>query len=1039
MNTYPAELVAQLPPCMLASGLVHRRDPRAEPAGALRNVRAPVDVFPELAAALAAAHEKNVRLRLWQPPARQRFRVVLVAHGHRVPPAKVLARARTDDAQRALAALPPRSPLSPLHPGGPLFPDGIISPSWIRKHIEYMPAVYVAYVCLGEPADDERLAAAFLQLRQALAPRGTRVVAALVCRAAHDATDARMAALRRAAQLDARTGLFVLTPTTDADAFCALLDTTLLDEAREYYWERSWRVRRNRARYPPPPSVAQPIAAAATAAGLFGAHSVFLTPEGWNVRTLYKLAVFAELQGNMNDALAMYAEAYAQLVSTCLANTSVLSPRTRRWAEAKVLADTLSFKVCKYHLYRGDPAATVAQFRRHTRRLTELSAGWGIGTSTSEFWAWLAKQLQLMGDLTSAGGGADVGAAAAAPSPTTILAPAGIYYYLAALATLERAAKSGALADHVAAASENFGCAYDGLRRAGRPRHALLAAVRIGLVYLATGAPERAMRFLERALRAYRDDGYAVPHAFLAAAAAPAMLARGDAAGARMQLEARRVPHVHAERPSAESIEVHAVFAKEYAHVGDAVPFQVRVCAPPELAVQRLTLHAGATLVDLLPGDDAWAMHEAVHVGAAVRVHVALHRAVVTGALVSDAACTLALSTGVAQVLVDNTVHDVAVAVRGEPVWAAARVGGRAVRIGLPHLADARHVSFRYAPRLDVAIAHSALCGETVPLHVQLHDAPPCDVLVALSDTSRAAGTRFTHTDDAYIIASGGAVSVALHAPQAPASISLLVRALAPSGGAPVLLAEHEHRMRVHAPFDVRAALHWAPARPGVLRSGHITMHVRQTADCAFALHNVHVHPAAGSVVRAHAPLALDELCGEWAPADTGVVFVPLHAEADAEADAEAPPTPQLRLSWQRADGPPSCTRIALVPLEPAPPSEVAIDVVGPVRAAVDTPFPLYIRVHNHSAARAADVHVELSYVPDDYLIAGPTHRIVEALAPGEARTLTVRLVPRTVAPAVQLPRVYAWENAMQGGLPVETPVPVTGRPAALHVVVPVP
>lgn len=43
------------------------------------------------------------------------------------------------------------SPLSPLTPSSPLYPDGIIAPIWIRKHVELIPSVFVLFLRLWEP------------------------------------------------------------------------------------------------------------------------------------------------------------------------------------------------------------------------------------------------------------------------------------------------------------------------------------------------------------------------------------------------------------------------------------------------------------------------------------------------------------------------------------------------------------------------------------------------------------------------------------------------------------------------------------------------------------------------------------------------------------------------------------------------------------------------------------------------------------------------------------------------------------------------
>lgn len=92
-------------------------------------------------------------------------------------------------------------------------------------------------------------------------------------------------------------------------------------------------------------------------------------------------------------------------------SSALLAPRTKRWAEAKVLADCLTvkvrsilvliaqdelirclFKVCKMYLYLNEPSRSVAQLSRHVARFHELSATWGLGEQTFEYWSWLSKQ-----------------------------------------------------------------------------------------------------------------------------------------------------------------------------------------------------------------------------------------------------------------------------------------------------------------------------------------------------------------------------------------------------------------------------------------------------------------------------------------------------------------------------------------------------------------------------------------------------------------------------------------------------------------------
>lgn len=583
MNAYPTELVAQLQPCMLVSGLVRREGSSAPTLPAFGAVPAPLDAYAALCTELRTALERRGRIRVWSPPdAQARFRTVFVPSGHVPPPPKTRPGARLDEhARRALASLPARSPLSPLQPSGPLFPDGIIAPSWVRKHWEYVPGVYVAVCALDEAAADDALIAALAALRAQLWPRAIKLAVVLLCRREElddGSLEARLSHIRRSAGLDTRASLFVLADgaQVNMDSFVANLQSAVIESGHEHYWEHAKHVRRNRARYPPPPSVERPVLAAAASAGLVSTSTPTLTREGWSVRALYKLAVLAELQGELGEAFTLSNETYELLVDVCLANTRMLPPRTKRWAEAKVLADTLSLKICKLCLYRQDTTRAVAQFTRHTRRFAELSTGWGIGDSTFEFWNWLSKQCHAFGDLVQLAQRASPGtralklpvhapsfapgalhpritsrtpASTAAPiafSPADLLSEPGAYFYLAALCTLNRAERFARLSadampealsrsveqergvDVIALAVSHLDNAADAFQRMRHTRHMLFMNVRAALIHGSAGRQESSLRVLLKALRVYRRERWRVPLLALVLHAAQYALDTGD-------------------------------------------------------------------------------------------------------------------------------------------------------------------------------------------------------------------------------------------------------------------------------------------------------------------------------------------------------------------------------------------------------------------------------------------------------------------------------------------------------------------------------
>ena len=89
----------------------------------------------------------------------------------------------------------------------------------------------------------------------------------------------------------------------------------------------------------------------------------------------------------------------------------ILPPRTKRWAEAKVLADCInvkvralsymrihlldSFQIVKLYLYNNEHSLALSHHTSHIRQFGDFSRGWGIGEDTFEYWSWIARQCVL--------------------------------------------------------------------------------------------------------------------------------------------------------------------------------------------------------------------------------------------------------------------------------------------------------------------------------------------------------------------------------------------------------------------------------------------------------------------------------------------------------------------------------------------------------------------------------------------------------------------------------------------------------------------
>ena len=136
------------------------------------------------------------------------------------------------------------------------------------------------------------------------------------------------------------------------------LQQALHEPALEYYTAHSKRVRRKRNRH------SQLTTYPAAAGGLNVTRP--LRPEGWTVRYEYKMACFAEFRGENEVALKYdsfhskgsvsdwslrhYQDSY-EMLTIMFGSTAILPPRTKRWAEAKVLVDCINIKVRKYLVF----------------------------------------------------------------------------------------------------------------------------------------------------------------------------------------------------------------------------------------------------------------------------------------------------------------------------------------------------------------------------------------------------------------------------------------------------------------------------------------------------------------------------------------------------------------------------------------------------------------------------------------------------------------------------------------------------------------
>ncbi|KAG7449712.1 uncharacterized protein BT62DRAFT_1002032 [Guyanagaster necrorhizus] len=543
------------------------------------------DPFTLLTARLREALLSQRKVSIWQPDKNKSFQVLLVDKDIRFPPRKI---GPQDDSQHAV----PHSPLSPLTPSSPLYPDGLIAPIWIRKHTTLVPSVFVLFLRLFEfplhnlrsPLDapdpdrekdreqeerkrDGELASYVASRKKSTNERNMKLTVVLMAsrRMLDDpALDARLTFIRKQSGLDARAALFVLSPVSSSELgdFVQSLQQALYEPAVEYYTSHSKRVRRKRNRH------TQAVSSYSNPLSPVGHPGTIrpLRPEGWTVRYEYKMACFAEFRGEDEVALKHYQDAY-EVLAVMFGSMSILPPRTKRWAEAKVLADCINIKITKLYLYNNEHSLALSHHTTHIRKFGDLSRGWGIGEETFEYWSWVARQYRILAELLEQGTHSTLSLPSHRPvayntalytstaqnpsssrgstpaletdalrslglNPSYALQHPGFYYYMAARCTemrrerflialdAEGVSNSPGFAnekkvDHLVIILELYTKSYELFKKytpssqgQSQARLTLWIAYRIGQTYFDSGKFDMAIRFFERIAKTYRRENW---------------------------------------------------------------------------------------------------------------------------------------------------------------------------------------------------------------------------------------------------------------------------------------------------------------------------------------------------------------------------------------------------------------------------------------------------------------------------------------------------------------------------------------------------
>ncbi|KAF9435239.1 hypothetical protein BGZ76_006654 [Entomortierella beljakovae] len=437
METYPPEFVIHLQPTLVVTGLMSAEGasstnnqtlyttdnpppppPRPNAPGTTQNQ---FTLEAQKATLLQAMLARN-NVAYWDNTkglAGSLFYVVPEQRGYILPTTRRYL-------QQISQQTPPPSALSPSTPSSPLYPDGLITPYWVRRHREQIPSVFVAVVDLWDresivndgssslaqraysdkgplgvvdPVEREHdtiLAQELLERRKAAQERSVKFAAVIVLQRSHtvDPTiDDRLNFVRKSAGLDLKSSFFVLPPSNNQEIndFAINLQRSQYEGSMNYYKEQVKRHKKKKSNLP------------ATTASIRPAQQPqqqSLSVQGWMLRYEFKMGMFSECKQDIDNAVKHYETAYGLLIDM-FAVTSVITPgapglqaRTKRWAEAKVLADCLCLKA---------PSTALFNFRRHLIVFKAFSENWHIGADSFEYWAWLGKQYRVFGDLLDIG------------------------------------------------------------------------------------------------------------------------------------------------------------------------------------------------------------------------------------------------------------------------------------------------------------------------------------------------------------------------------------------------------------------------------------------------------------------------------------------------------------------------------------------------------------------------------------------------------------------------------------------------------------
>ncbi|KAF2637024.1 hypothetical protein P280DRAFT_492659 [Massarina eburnea CBS 473.64] len=407
MDAYPPEYVLHSLPFIVLSGLGAR--PELDPSRPVDRVlpgRAVANVSSD-APTVADARAGQLLEDFLVLGNRTGFRIRAVGRNYQLPPKKadVPTNSETTTPPNSPSIGAPaswilHSPVSPLSPQSPVFPDGVMAPSWVAKHQDYVPSIFIAFFefttdPITNSLHDNQLKAEINKIKVQLQRSEYRTRFAVVLLSSKSILDSpeideRLNTIRRGTALDPKSQMFFVPPTSPAElrSFVSSLFTTLRPISVEYYRDLTKHSRRKKGRSSIPPPTAPPTRGT----------SQTLSQPGWNIRYEFKLGVFAEFRQEMDAAQRHYSIALEALFGPdgIFETTASWSPR---WDEIRLLSDAIAIRHIRCQLMANCTTSAAQTWLRYKTRLRDVLDRRGKGTSNYGWEAWESTWAKAMAQL----------------------------------------------------------------------------------------------------------------------------------------------------------------------------------------------------------------------------------------------------------------------------------------------------------------------------------------------------------------------------------------------------------------------------------------------------------------------------------------------------------------------------------------------------------------------------------------------------------------------------------------------------------------